>query len=77
MSNDFDNKLKGLSALNRRVDDLCKDGYYINFMYQSDDMQLIKMVHHNGNRISLILKWSSGTISQRTNNKEVYCEKVY
>lgn len=77
MSTEFDNKLKGLSALNRRVDDLCHDGYYINFMYQSNDMQLVKLVHNNGNRISLVLKFESGTISQRTNNKEVHSEKVY
>lgn len=69
-------KLKGLCALNERVQSLLNDGYHILFHYKSDDLQMVKLRHHNGNRIVLKLTFSDGILSQRTNHIPTFHAKV-
>lgn len=76
MSNDFDRKLKGLCALNERTQGLLKDGYHIIINYKDDVVCLVKLRHHNGNRIVLKLDYESGYLSQLTNNVKNYHNKV-
>lgn len=69
-------KLKGLCALNERVQSLLEDGYHILFHYKADDLELVKLRHHNGNRIVLKLTFCDGILSQRTNQVPTFHAKV-
>lgn len=73
----FDMKQKGLELLNQRVQDLLADGYHIVINYKDNSLCLVKLRHHNGNRITLAFHILDGTITQRTNNIQVYSHKVY
>lgn len=70
-------KMRGLELLNQRVQDLLEDGYYIVINYKNNSLCLVKLRHHNGNRITLAFHILDGTITQRTNNIQVYSHKVY
>ena len=70
-------KLRGLELLNQRVQDLLADGYHIVINYKDNSLCLVKLRHHNGNRITLTFHILDGTITQRTNNIQVYSHKVY
>lgn len=74
--NDFDRKQKALNALAERVQGLLKDGYHIMVKYQDESLCLIKLRHHNGNRITLKLYITSGELSQLTNHIPVFSQKV-
>lgn len=73
----FDYKQKGLELLNQRVQDLLEDGYHIVINFKDNSLCLVKLRHHNGNRITLAFHILDGTITQRTNNIQVYSHKVY
>lgn len=77
MTPSFDMKKKGLEHLNQRVQDLLKDGYHIVINFKDNSLCLIKLRHHNGNRITLKFHILDGTITQHTNNIQVYSHKVY
>lgn len=70
-------KMRGLELLNQRVQDLLADGYHIVINYKDNSLCLVKLRHHNGNRITLAFHILDGTITQRTNNIQVYSHKVY
>lgn len=74
--NDFDRKLKGLAALNERVQGFIQDGYHVLINYKDDVVCLVKLRHHNGNRIVVKLDHRSGELSQYTNNIRNYSHKV-
>lgn len=74
--NEFDRKLKGLAALNERVQGFLQDGYHILINFKDDRLCLVKLRHHNGNRIILKLDYQSGELSQLTNNVKCYHQKV-
>lgn len=76
MMNDFDRKLKGLVALNERVQGFLEDGYHILINFNDDGVCLVKLRHHNGNRIVLKLEYQSGILSQLTNNVKCFHQKV-
>lgn len=76
MTNVFDRKQKGLAALNERVQGFLNDGYHIIINYKDDVLCLVKLRHHNGNRITLKLDMVSGELSQLTNNIRNYHQKV-
>lgn len=69
-------KQKGLELLNQRVQDLLADGYNIVINYKDDSLCLVKLKHHNGNRITLKFHILDGTITQCTNNIQNYTHKV-
>lgn len=71
-----DDKLKCLAALAERVQGFLDDGYHIIVNYKSDDLCLVKLRHHNGNRIQLTLRINDGTLEQTTNNIKNYTRKV-
>ena len=72
----FDIKQKGLELLNQRVQDLLADGYHIVINYKDNSLCLVKLRHHNGNRITLKFHILDGTITQCTNHIQVYTHKV-
>lgn len=74
--NGFDIKMKGLALLNNRVQDLLQDGYHVIINYKSDDLCLVKLRHHNGNRIVVKYNAVDGILSQHTNNIEVFHHEV-
>lgn len=74
--NDFDRKLKGLAALNERVQGFLIDGYHILINYKDKNLCLVKLRHHNGNRIILKLDFHNGELSQHTNNIKNFNQKV-
>lgn len=69
-------QVKGLAALNQRVQDLLKDGYHIIVQFHDEQLCLVKLRHHNGNRIVLKLDYRSGYLSQLTNSVRCYNHKV-
>lgn len=75
--NDFDRKLKGLAALNERLQGFLQDGYHVVVNFKDDTLCLIKLRHHNGNKITLKLNIPSGELSQLTNHVKVFSQKVY
>lgn len=68
--------IKGLATLEQRVQDLRKDGYHVLFHYESKELHMYKLRHHNGNRIVLKLTFNDGILSQRTNHILTHYEKV-
>lgn len=69
-------KLKGLSILYQRMEDLKKDGYDIVTNYQDNCLCLVKLRHRNGKRITLKYSAKDGTVSQSTNNIQNFSNKV-
>lgn len=75
--NEFERKLKGLAALQERVQGFLGDGYHILIDYKDDAVCLVKLRHHNGNRIVVKIDYRNGELSQYTNNVRNYTHKVY
>ena len=69
---------KGLALLAERVQALLKDGYHVLFQFKSDDMAMVSLRHHNGNRVTLKFTTNDYTITQQTNHiithRETVCE---
>lgn len=76
MMNDFNRKQKGLAALIQRVQGFIQDGYNILIAYKDERIGLVKLKHHNGNRIVVKIDFESGILSQLTNNVRNYHHKV-
>lgn len=74
--NDFDRMQKGLAALNERVQGFLQDGYHILINYKDNNLCLVKLRHHNGNRIIVKYDFRNGELSQLTNNIKCYSQKV-
>ncbi len=77
MSTQSENYQKGLALFSQRVQDLLADGYHVVVKYEHDDLYLIKLRHHNGNKITLKFNVKQGIISQLTNYIQNYRYKVY
>lgn len=75
--NEFDRKQKGLAALNERLQGFLQDGYHVIISYKDETLCLVKLRHHNGNRITIKLDIPSGELSQLTNHIKVFHQKVY
>lgn len=63
---------KALAAFQQRLQGLKQDGYKHMFTSQDRTMIFVKLVHRNGNRVSVVLRFNDGTIYQRTNGKIVF-----
>lgn len=68
--------LKGLVILAERTQGFLQDGYSIVFEHKSQGLCLVKLVHTNGNRITLKYNAIDGRISQCTNGRETHSEEV-
>ena len=71
-----DDRIKCLAALTERVQGFLDDGYHIIINYKSDDLCLVKLRHHNGNRIQLTLRLNDRILEQTTNHVKNYTHKV-
>lgn len=69
---------KGLALLAERVQALLKDGYHLVIQFKDDDLAIVCLRHHNGNRITLKFTTNDYTITQQTNHiithRETVCE---
>lgn len=78
MMKDFKRYHKGLVLLAERVQALLDDGYHVSFQFRSDDLAMVSLRHHNGNRITLRFTTNDYTITQSTNHiithRETVCE---
>ena len=45
--------LIAVGAYNERVNGLIKDGYQTSFVHESDGLHFTKLVHRNGNRVTV------------------------
>jgi len=70
-------KLIGLSALHVRVGDLKNDGFKVVSEHYDYSFALVKLIHRNGNRISVKIDYDRGILSQLTNGKQVHSETLY
>lgn len=68
--------LKGLVILAQRTQDFLNDGYSIVFQHKDTTLCLVKLIHTNGNRITLKYDVIDGRISQCTNGRETHSEEV-
>lgn len=68
--------LKGLVLLAERTQGFLEDGYRILFEHKDKSLCLVKLVHPNGNRITLKYNSIDGRITQWTNGRETHSEKV-
>lgn len=68
--------IKALAAFNERVQGLLDDGYHKIIDYDSSDLAMVKLRHHNGNRIIIRLYKNECRIIQHTNNVLNYTCKV-
>lgn len=68
--------LKGLVILAKRTQDFLQDGYSIVFEHKDSSLCLVKLVHTNGNRITLKFSVVDGRLSQCTNGRETHSEEV-
>lgn len=75
--NEFDAQLKALVALNDRVQGLLEDGFHVLVNYKDQNLCLVKLIHHNGKRITVKLDRKSGELSQYSNNVLVFFAKMY
>ena len=64
-----DNDLKAVCEFNERIHSLITDGYSIVFNHQVAGLYFAKLVHRNGNRVSIRLSLDDGILSQTTNGK--------
>lgn len=69
-------KLDAVGAFYRRIHDLQEDGYYTLFAYAEAGLYFYKLVHRNGNRVSVRLSLKDGRLSQFKNGKECYSAKM-
>lgn len=69
-------KLKGLSILYQRMEDLKKDGYDVVTNYHDNNLCIVKLRHRNGKRITLKYSTEDGIVSQSTNNIQNFSNKV-
>lgn len=67
---------KGLALLAERVQALLGDGYHVLFQFKSDDLAMVSLRHHNGNRITLKFTSNDYTITQQTNHIITHRETV-
>jgi len=65
-----------LAAFYLRVQGFVKDGYWKSFEVIDKSFCFVKLVHKNGNRVSLKLDLQNGNISQLTNGKETSCHSM-
>lgn len=77
MSPQSENYQKGLALFSQRVQDLLDDGYHVVVKYEDNLLCLVKLRHHNGNKITLKFNVREGIISQLTNHIQNYSNKVY
>lgn len=61
--------LMAVCAFNERIHSLITDGYSIVFNHQVAGLYFAKLVHRNGNRVSIRLSLDDGILSQTTNGK--------
>lgn len=71
------NKLIGLSALHVRVGDLKSDGFNVVSEHYDYKFAYVKLIHKNGNQISVKVDYDRGILSQLTNGKQVHSETLY
>lgn len=67
---------KGLALLAERVQALLDDGYNVLFQFKSDNLAMVSLRHHNGNRITLKFTTNDYTITQQTNHIITHRETV-
>lgn len=67
---------KGLALLAERVQALLGDGYHVMFQVKEDDLAMVSLRHHNGNRITLKFTTNDYTITQQTNHIITHRETV-
>lgn len=65
-----------LFALQQRVNDLKRDGYWEMFRAEGYHTYVVKLRHRNGNIVILSLNDLNNTLEQRTNGKCVRKDKV-
>lgn len=70
-------KLIGLSALQVRVGDLKSNGFNVVSEHYDYKFAYVKLIHKNGNRISVKVDYDSGILSQLRNGKQVHSETLY
>ena len=76
MIHEVHDRIKGLVALHRRLQDLLDDSYEIRINHSSRDLKYVRLVHRNGNAITLKLTLDDGKLQQWTNGKIVYSSTV-
>lgn len=69
-------QLISLGAFRNRVQGLLNSGYKYMFRVEEPGMFFYKLVHRNGNRISLTFYTTSGILSQYTNGKQTFYGKM-
>lgn len=69
-------RCRGLSVLVERVRSLKQDGYHVIVESTTETCSIVKLRHHNGNRVLLKLDYQDGFLSQFTNNILRYHQKV-
>lgn len=70
-------KLIGLSALCMRVGDLKSSGFNVVSEHYDYSFAYVKLIHKNGNRISVKVDYDRGILSQLSNGKQVHTETLY
>lgn len=74
MSNELTDK--GLAAFSERLQGFLLDYYHIQVKYEDADLCLVKLYHHNGNRITLKYLRKESRVVQYTNNIRVFDQKM-
>lgn len=72
-----DNELKAVCEFNERIHSLITDGYSVVFNQQVVGLYYAKLVHRNGNRVSIRLDLDDGILSQTTNGKITFHCPLY
>lgn len=57
-------QLKSLAAYQMRVQGFIKQGFWKSFEHRTSQLVFCKLVHRNGNRISVMLDLINGRLSQ-------------
>lgn len=70
---------KSRSVYLERLSSFLQDGYKIQTNVVAADMSFmhVKLVHHNGNRVSILAHPYENSIEVRTNDKLVYANTLY
>lgn len=76
MMKDVKRYRKGLALLAERVQALLGDGYHVLHQFKDDDLAMVSLRHHNGNRITLKFTTNDYTITQQTNRIITHRETV-
>lgn len=69
-------RLKGLSLFHGRVRDFLNDGYVVLFLHHLGTFSIARLRHRNGNVVTLKIDNVSGILSQYTNGKLAFSQKV-